>query len=61
VRKIHEPIDTSRFGAHNEFHENGGMPEKARSIAQLKGSLTRKLHDRTEDRASLDEIERISA
>jgi hypothetical protein len=37
MRKIHEPIDTGRFGAHNEVHENGGMPEKARFIAELKG------------------------
>jgi hypothetical protein len=37
------------------------MPEKARFIAELEGSKTRELLDRTEDRASLDEIERISA
>lgn len=41
------------------YLENGGMIEKAQSIAAHKSPRTTKLYDRTKDEPTLDEIEKI--
>jgi integrase/recombinase XerD len=41
------------------FLENGGTVERAQSIAAHESPRTTKLYDRTDDRPTLDDIERI--
>jgi integrase/recombinase XerD len=41
------------------YLENGGTLEKAQAIAAHESPQTTKLYDRTSDRISLDEIEKI--
>ncbi len=43
----------------NGYHSNGGSLEDARAIAAHESSQTTRLYDRTGDKITLDEIERI--
>lgn len=46
-------------GYRNGYHSNGGSLEDARAIAAHESSQTTRFHDRTGDKITLDEIERI--
>ena len=58
---IHAPIGCHTFRATGitAYLENGGTLEHAQSMAAHESPRTTKLYDRTKERLTLDEIERI--
>jgi len=57
---IYGSVLYSRRTGITAYHKNGGVLEKAASMANHASTRTTQLYDRRRDEASLDEVERIS-